>query len=229
MPGTGIYSVTVPGAVAGWDALRARFGALPMTDILAPAIFYAANGFPVTDIIAQGWAGSTPKLAADAQCREGVSRQRPGAEGRRAVQKSGARARRSGWSPEKGPAGFYEGATADAILATSRRLGGTMTAEDLKEFKPEWVDPISTTYRGLDRVGAAAEHRGDRGADDAEPDGAVPARAIRTAERPRAARDDRGEEARLCRHAALRRGSEVRGGAGGGDAQQRPREGAGPN
>src|SRR6478736_6088293 len=65
MPNTGIYAVTVPGAVAGWDALRMRFGALPMSDLLAPAIFYAANGFPVTDIIAQGWAASAAKLAAE--------------------------------------------------------------------------------------------------------------------------------------------------------------------
>ena len=49
---------------------------------------------------------------------------------------------------EKGAAGFYEGKTADAILAVSREKGGTMTAADLKEYQPEWVDPISTTYRG---------------------------------------------------------------------------------
>jgi gamma-glutamyltranspeptidase/glutathione hydrolase len=147
MPGNGIYSVTVPGAVAGWDAMRARFGALPMTDILAPAIFYAANGFPITDIVAQGWAASTPKLAADANAAK--------------VYLVNGRAPKAGdlfRNPElaaslrlvadKGSAGFYEGTTADAILATSRRLGGTMTAEDLKDFKPEWVDPISTTYRG---------------------------------------------------------------------------------
>ena len=49
---------------------------------------------------------------------------------------------------EKGAAGFYDGKPADAILAISRQLGGTMTAEDLRQFRPEWVDPISTTYRG---------------------------------------------------------------------------------
>ena len=57
MPGSGIHSVTVPGAVAGWDALRRRFGTRPMSELLAPAIFYAANGFPVTDVIAE--AGKT--------------------------------------------------------------------------------------------------------------------------------------------------------------------------
>jgi gamma-glutamyltranspeptidase/glutathione hydrolase len=147
MPGAGIYSVTVPGAVAGWDALRARFGALPMSDLLAPAIFYAGTGFPVTDVISHGWAASAAKLAAT--------------ETSAALYLPGGRAPRAGEifrNPElaasltlvaqKGAAGFYQGPTGDAILATSRRLGGTMTADDLREFTPEWVDPISTTYRG---------------------------------------------------------------------------------
>src|SRR4051812_17255795 len=147
MPGTGIYSVTVPGAVAGWDALRTRFGALPMSDLLAPAIFYAANGFPVTDIIAQGWGRSTAKLAAEEQSAK--------------LYLPGGRAPKAGEmfrNPElaaslrlvadKGAAGFYDGNPAEAILAVSRQLGGTMTAEDLRQFRPEWVDPISTTYRG---------------------------------------------------------------------------------
>ena len=147
MPASGIYSVTVPGAIAGWDALRTRFGALPMPDLLAPAIFYATNGFPVTDIIANGWAGSAAKLA--------------GSEHSAKLYLPNGRAPRAGeifrnpelaatlrLVAEKGSAGFYEGRTADAILAVSRQLGGTMTAEDLRQFRPEWVDPISTTYRG---------------------------------------------------------------------------------
>jgi len=52
MPNRGIYSVTVPGAVAGWDAMRAKFGKLPMSDLMAPAIFYAENGFPVSEVVA---------------------------------------------------------------------------------------------------------------------------------------------------------------------------------
>src|ERR1051325_3802922 len=65
MPGAGIYSVTVPGAVAGWEALRSRFGKLPMSDLMAPAIFYAENGFPVSEVIADTWNALTPKLAAE--------------------------------------------------------------------------------------------------------------------------------------------------------------------
>src|SRR4029077_16675566 len=65
MPGGGIHSVTVPGAVAGWDAMRARFGKLPMADLVPPAIYYADEGFPVTDVIAGYGAGAPARLAAE--------------------------------------------------------------------------------------------------------------------------------------------------------------------
>jgi gamma-glutamyltranspeptidase/glutathione hydrolase len=147
MPGRGIYSVTVPGAVAGWEAMRMRFGALPMSDILAPAIFYAANGFPVTDIVAQGWAGSTGKLSAsDTAAKLYLVNGRAPKAGD--LFKNPELAASLRLVAERGAAGFYEGKTAEAILGVSRQLGGTMTAGDLKDFKPEWVDPISTTYRG---------------------------------------------------------------------------------
>jgi len=147
MPGTGVYTVTVPGAVAGWDAMRTRFGKLPMSDLLAPAIFYADDGFPVTDVIADAWARQTQKLAADPNA---VQAYLPNGRTPRAgeVFKNSRLAASLRLIAAKGPAGFYEGKTADAIVATSREKGGTMTLADLKEFKPEWVDPISTTYRG---------------------------------------------------------------------------------
>src|SRR6202140_4670962 len=63
MPQQGIYSVTVPGAVAGWDMLRMKFGTMPLDRILAPAIYYAENGYPVTEIIAGQWEGATKKLS----------------------------------------------------------------------------------------------------------------------------------------------------------------------
>src|SRR5206468_433248 len=64
MPQHGIFSVTVPGAVAGWSALHERFGRIPLTDVLAPAICYADEGFPVSDIVAGRWARWRDKLAA---------------------------------------------------------------------------------------------------------------------------------------------------------------------
>jgi len=147
MPQGGIHTVTVPGAVAGWDALRAMLGSLPMADLLAAAIFYADEGFPVSDVIAAHWAALADKVAADPPAAQTYlpNGRAPGpgqlfrnpdlAESLRVIATHGA-------------AGFYEGQTADAILAISDEKGGTMTAEDLREFQPEWVDPISTTYRG---------------------------------------------------------------------------------
>jgi gamma-glutamyltranspeptidase/glutathione hydrolase len=147
MPNSGIYSVTVPGAVKGWEMLRARFGTLPMSDLLAPAIFYADDGFPVTDIIAGDWNQATRKLAAEPNA---AAVYLPNGRAPKAgeVFKNPLLANTLRLIAEKGPAGFYEGKVADAILAIEREKGGTMTASDLKEYQPEWVDPISTTYRG---------------------------------------------------------------------------------
>jgi gamma-glutamyltranspeptidase/glutathione hydrolase len=147
MPGSGIYSVTVPGAIAGWEAMRSRFGALPMSDLLAPAMFYATEGFPVTDVISRGWAASAAKLAASG---DSARLYLPGGRAPRAgeIFRNPELAATLRLVADKGVPGFYEGRTADAILAVSRQLGGTMTADDLREFRPEWVDPISTTYRG---------------------------------------------------------------------------------
>src|SRR3954464_15099963 len=65
MPASGIDTVTVPGAVAGWDAMRTRFGKLPMGDLLASAIYYADEGFPVTDVIADYWAAGAARLSSE--------------------------------------------------------------------------------------------------------------------------------------------------------------------
>jgi gamma-glutamyltranspeptidase / glutathione hydrolase len=147
MPGRGIYTVTVPGAVAGWDALRARFGRLPMADLMAPAIFYAEQGFPVTDVIADAWGRAEKGLAAEpAAAKTFLVNGRPPRAGE--VFKNPDLATSLRLVAKSGRAGFYEGRTAEAILAISREKGGTMTAEDLREFRPEWVEPISTTYRG---------------------------------------------------------------------------------
>ena len=147
MPNWGIYTVTVPGAVAGWDAMRAKFGKLPMVDLMAPAIFYAQNGFPVSEVIAETWALSTASLAAEPYAAKTflVNGRTPKSG---EVFKNPDLAGSLRLIAEHGRAGFYEGKTAEAILAISREKGGTMTAADLKEFQPEWVEPISTTYRG---------------------------------------------------------------------------------
>ena len=147
MPGSGIYSVTVPGAVKGWEALRKRFGTLPMSDLLAPAVFYADDGFPVTDVIADAWKSAERKLSADPNAAQ-VYLPNGHAPKSGQIFKNPLLASTLRLIGEKGPSAFYEGKIAEAILASEREKGGTMTAADLKEYEPEWVDPISTTYRG---------------------------------------------------------------------------------
>ena len=145
MPQRGVWSVTVPGAVAGWEALRTRFGTMSYQQLLAPAIHHAEQGFPVGEITARLWlAGERVENAAFKQAfllngkapRSGEEIKNPDMAG--TLRRISA----------QGPKGFYEGETARAILATIRAEGGTMTAADLTEFAPEWVNTITTDYRG---------------------------------------------------------------------------------
>ena len=149
MPQFGIHTVTVPGAVAGWDALRATLGTMTFADLLAPAIRYADEGFPVSDVIAAHWAALADKVAAEANAAKTyLPNGRAPRGGELFTNADLATSLRR--IASHGRAGFYEGQTADAMLAISRDKGGTMTAADLREFGPEWVAPISTTYRGWD-------------------------------------------------------------------------------
>jgi gamma-glutamyltranspeptidase/glutathione hydrolase len=147
MPEDGIHSVTVPGAVAGWDALRARLGRLPLSDILAPAIFYAENGFPVSDIVASTWQGLTEKLSREPNAARTYL---PNGRAPRAgeVFRNADLARSLRLIARDGAAAFYDGPIASAILDLSAERGGVMGAADLKDFEAEWVEPVSTTYRG---------------------------------------------------------------------------------
>ncbi len=147
MPQSGILSVSVPGAVKGWAELHRRFGRLSWSELFAPAIYYARHGFPVTEIIAQHWKDSEAKLAADPEARRiflpGGAPPRTGE-----IFRNEDLARAFERVAREGPTAFYRGALAQAILRTSQRLGGVLAPEDLSEYEPEWVEPISTTYRG---------------------------------------------------------------------------------
>jgi gamma-glutamyltranspeptidase/glutathione hydrolase len=149
IPIEGVDPITVPGAVAGWSALRERFGTKPFRELLAPAIRYANEGFPVGEVTAAAWAD--PEALALLKSSPGAARTylidgRPPREGD--VFRNADLARSLGRIAEAGRDGFYRGATADAILAAVRAGGGTMTAGDLAELEPEWVEPVSTRYRG---------------------------------------------------------------------------------
>jgi gamma-glutamyltranspeptidase / glutathione hydrolase len=147
MPYSGIHSATVPGAVAGWDALLRRFGNKRFADVLAPAIAYAKAGFPVSEIFADDWDGDADYLLRNA---EAAKIYLPG----RRVPEVGEIFRNPDLAgsleaiAQDGSDAFYKGEIAKRILDTSAKLGGTMTADDLAEFAPEWVDPIATDYRG---------------------------------------------------------------------------------
>jgi gamma-glutamyltranspeptidase/glutathione hydrolase len=149
MPGSGIYSVTVPGAVAGWDALRSRFGTKRFSELLAPAIYYAENGFPLSEVIARGW-GTTASLNRLSLHPNSTNTFLIGGRAPKdgEIFRNPDLAKSLRLIADEGRDGFYNGPTAQAILQISRELGGTMTAADLAEYKPEWVTPISTTYRG---------------------------------------------------------------------------------
>jgi len=147
MPGAGIDSVTVPGAVEGWNELHQRFGRLAWKDLFAPAIFYAEHGFAVQEMIGADWKASQPKLQHDPESRR-VFLIHDQAPQMGEVFKNPDVAQALALIASAGPRAFYSGAIAQAILATERELGGSLQADDLKEFAAEWVEPISTTYRG---------------------------------------------------------------------------------
>ena len=144
IPAGSIHSVTVPGCVDGWEKLHKRFGRLPWRDLFKPAIYYAENGFPVSELIQWDWENSSSKL-------EGAARDLYMPEGHAPkvgqVFRNPQLAHALHLIADLGAQAFYSGPLGEAILETSRKLGGTMTAEDLREFQSEWVQPVSTDYR----------------------------------------------------------------------------------
>ena len=147
MPGQGIFSVTVPGCVRGWEALHKKFGKLPWADLFQPAIYYAQNGFPVTEVVETYWRTEKAALEKDANGKRVflINGETPKVG---EVFRNPEYARALELVAKGGPEVFYRGEIAKAILKTSERLGGVMSAADLADFQPEWVEPISTTYRG---------------------------------------------------------------------------------
>jgi len=147
MPLRSIDAVTVPGAVAGWNALHGKFGKLPWKDLFRSAIFYADQGYAVPELVHEFWGGAPQIFANDPEGqRIYLPNGQPPAVGQ--VFRNPDLAKTLRLISSNGAEAYYKGEVAHAILSTSRALGGTMSADDLAEFKPEWVEPISTSYRG---------------------------------------------------------------------------------
>ena len=155
IPALGPLPVSVPGAVSGWGALHAKFGKLPLADALAPAIRYAEEGIPIPQTIAHHWranvasferqeeeigdlAGFRKTFLIDGRApREGDVFANPDlARTLAAIAKGGADA-------------FYKGELAERMDAYFRRVGCFLRKEDLVEHTADWIEPLSTTYRGV--------------------------------------------------------------------------------
>jgi gamma-glutamyltranspeptidase/glutathione hydrolase len=147
MPLVGMPVITVPGAFDGWVTLLEKHGTMKLADLLAPAIGYAENGFPVAEKISADWEPEVAKLKADpaAAATFLVNGGAP-APGTIFVQKNLARTLRT--LGKEGRDGFYRGEIGRAIVDYCQKNGGFLTMEDLGAQKSNWVEPIATTYRG---------------------------------------------------------------------------------
>lgn len=157
-------AVSVPGTVAGWSALLKRFGTMTLADVLAPAIRYALEGFPLTEWIGSGW-----QLMASRLLRESVDETLPPHLRRTGpLQSSGNEFLVDGRAPAVGDVVtlptlgetlmgimadgkdfIYEGDFADKLSTHVQRYGGWITPEDLHGFEAEWVEPIYADYHGV--------------------------------------------------------------------------------
>ena len=147
MPRDGIHSVTVPGVVDGWSQLHRRFGQRRWKEIFQPAIFHADHGYPVPEVIQGYWRVGPEALAHDKESRRVyLPDGKVPAVG--AIFRNPDLARSLRMVADDGPKAFYRGKISRAIVSTSEALGGAMSKDDLAEFSAEWVDPISTAYRG---------------------------------------------------------------------------------
>lgn len=155
MPPGGILDVTVPGAAWGWDEVLRRYGTLQLSRVLAPAIDYATQGFPISERIAHDWVlpdalplrGCCTRLDPDSVAAWYVNGKRP-VEGQ--IFRNPELGHALTLLGKYGRDVFYKGEIARAIVAKSRALGGTMTLADLASYHGVWREPVRTTYHGYD-------------------------------------------------------------------------------
>ncbi len=146
-PKRGLDSATVPGAVSSWVSLSERFGKLPFADLMAPAIEIAERGYLLPPVVQQKWEAATDELKGQPGFANAfLPWGRAPKVGELFQFKAAAKALRA-IALTKGAA-FYGGEIAHALEKFSKANGGSMTAKDLENFKPEWVKPVAKDYRG---------------------------------------------------------------------------------
>lgn len=149
IPDTGPLSISVPGCVDGWEALHKRFGKLPMSEILSPAIAYGKNGFPVSEVVAAEMAASVGSRAKMTEFQETyMPNGRIPAKGD--VFRNENLARVYEMISRDGRDAFYQGEVAQTICNYVQQKGGFLAEEDLAGNQSTWVEPVSTNYRGYD-------------------------------------------------------------------------------
>jgi len=149
IPSYGPLPVTVPGCVDGWFELHKKFGNLSMKENLAPAIEYAREGFPLSELIAYYWNRSAPFLKKYEGFKETfMPNGRAPKKGE--VFKNPNLANTLEKIAKGGRDVFYKGELAKTMAAFMKRVGGFLSYEDLASHKSDWVEPVSTNYRGYD-------------------------------------------------------------------------------
>jgi gamma-glutamyltranspeptidase/glutathione hydrolase len=149
MPQRGIHSVTVPGAVHGWETLLNSHGTMSLGEVLEPAIRHADEGFPVAELTAHSWHESEKSLRADegAALNYLIAGRTPRAGEIFRNPRMAATLRRIA---QEGSAYFYRGEIARNIVRCSERLDGLFAAGDFADHRSDWVEPIGAQYRGYD-------------------------------------------------------------------------------
>ncbi len=149
IPSLGPLSVSVPGCVDGWFELNKKFGKLTMKEILAPAVKYARNGFPLSEVIAYYWQGNARSL----QKYPGFSEIfMPGGKtpAKGEIFKNPCLANTLEQIGNEGRDVFYKGEIARKMVEYLKEQGGFFTMKDFEDHTSEWVEPVSTNYRGYD-------------------------------------------------------------------------------
>jgi len=148
MPDHGPHTVTVPGTARGWEATIERFGRRSLGTVLDPAIEYARGGYPVTEVVSAQWQHAED-LFDDDHAREAflVDGEAPGVGQTVRLPRLADSLERIG---ERGADVVYEGEIAEAIATEVQSKGGFITVDDLAAFEVEWLDPLSTAYRGAE-------------------------------------------------------------------------------